>query len=165
MCHSRICRVLLIRSALASSVPGASNGVPNFKIWPFGSDLVTVEGTFLDWSWKLVEQKSPKVSDSQVWPTVAYARVGAFQGTSNYYHSTNMRAAGTLFLKTMHKMEYRLYSWSSWNIFFSLWKHFPQLRTYFVIVFGQIESHLRAFLNSSLIAREKCVFWVDGFEW
>ena len=38
-----MCRTALIRSALESPDPGASNGESNFEIRHFGADLVTLE--------------------------------------------------------------------------------------------------------------------------
>ena len=40
---SQVCRAALIRPALESSDPDASNGGPNVGVWVFGADLITFE--------------------------------------------------------------------------------------------------------------------------
>ena len=41
--RSSVCRTILVRRALESADPGASNGVSNFIFRHFGADLVTFE--------------------------------------------------------------------------------------------------------------------------
>ena len=96
----RVCRTALIRSALESFDPGASNGGSNFISRHFGVDMVAFHvaglprisnlSKSIGWDsgfWVTrSHQKAPchpKVSENKVWPTVRCARVRAFQRTSN----------------------------------------------------------------------------------
>ena len=54
---TQTCRTALIWSALESTDPGAFNGGPSVRIWPFESDLVTFEITRLPCNWVCNWQK------------------------------------------------------------------------------------------------------------
>ena len=124
-CHVR--RMALIRSALESTDPGASNGASNVKIRPLAVDLTTFgivnlpnNGIFLSTFLQIrnsttrqsVHFKSNKIGSKRLeldaWPNMWYARVSTFQRTSNQRRTAQWRAWDMLFLKMRAKCVHKM---------------------------------------------------------
>ena len=119
---SQVCRAAIIRPALETSDPDASNGGPNVGVWLFVADLTTFEkaeftkenvflSTFLLISnsisgqpWHFIRHEIGRIgSDFDVWHTIRCAircaRHRAFQRTSNQRDATLLKVCEAFFLE------------------------------------------------------------------